>query len=190
MSISVIYAQSLNLVIGQDNSLPFKSKMDMRHFRALTTGKIVIMGRKTFESIGFSTLANRTNVVVTKSDEAPIVPGVTYVKSLEEALEKFPTGERFVIGGKHFIQAAIPMADKVYRTTFNKVLPVNENTIQLDKDFILYDDTYMYYPDYNGTKHFFRGVTETVFTEHNLNTKTKDIFGIIELTREKPSYIK
>ena len=107
MSISVIYAQSLNLVIGQDNSLPFKSKMDMRHFRALTTGKIVIMGRKTFESIGFSTLANRTNVVVTKSDEAPIVPGVTYVKSLEEALEKFPTGERFVIGGKHFIQAAI-----------------------------------------------------------------------------------
>ena len=108
--ISIIVAVARNGVIGGGNTLLWHISEDLKRFKALTTGHPVVMGRKTFESLG-RPLPNRTNVVVTRQHIE--IPG-----SLEEALALFPAQEEvFVTGGGQIYAQALPLADRIYLTT-------------------------------------------------------------------------
>ncbi|WP_295938892.1 dihydrofolate reductase [uncultured Alistipes sp.] len=112
--ISIIVAVAENGVIGDKNTLLWHISEDLKHFKAVTTGHPVIMGRKTFESLG-RPLPNRTNVVVTRQDTE--IPGCTVVHSLEEAVALFPADEEiFIIGGAQIYGQALPLADRFYLT--------------------------------------------------------------------------
>ena len=112
--INIIVAVAENGVIGDKNNLLWHISEDLRNFKRITSGHPVIMGRKTYESLG-RPLPNRTNVVITHSDAA--FEGCTTVHSLEEALAMFPAGEEvFIIGGAQIYEQALPVADRFYLT--------------------------------------------------------------------------
>ncbi len=113
--ISIIAAVADNGTIGSANSMPWHIKEDFRRFKAITTGHPVVMGRKTFESLG-RPLPNRTNVVVTRN-RAYVAEGCIVAGSLQEAVGLFSREEEvFVIGGGEIYAQAMPLADKVYLT--------------------------------------------------------------------------
>jgi len=113
--ISIIAAMAENRVIGVDNTLPWRLPADLRHFRRLTTGHHVIMGRRNYESIG-KPLPERTNIVVTRNRDYR-APGCVVAHSLEEALERAQNdAEIFVIGGAEIYQQALARADRLYLT--------------------------------------------------------------------------
>ena len=112
--VSIIAAVAENGVIGDKNALLWHISEDLKYFKTLTTGHPVIMGRKTWESLG-RPLPNRENVVVTRQQLD--IPGCRVVHSLDEAVALFPSGEElFVIGGAQLYARALPMADRLYLT--------------------------------------------------------------------------
>ena len=116
--ISLIVAVAENGVIGDRNALLWHISEDLRHFKAVTTGHPVVMGRKTWESLG-RPLPNRTNVVITRQNIE--IPGCTVVHSLEEAVALFPADEEvFVIGGAQIYGEALPAADRFYLTRVHR----------------------------------------------------------------------
>ncbi len=116
--ISIIVAIAENGVIGDKNALLWNIKEDMRRFRTNTTGHPVIMGRKTYESIG-RPLPKRTNVVITRGDAK--FEGCLVAHSLEEAVAMFPTDEEiFIIGGAQIYAQAMAMADRLYLTVVHR----------------------------------------------------------------------
>ena len=117
--ISIIVAVAKNGVIGDKNSLLWHIREDMIHFRTLTSGHPVIMGRKTYDSIG-RPLPKRTNVVITRDTNLQI-EGCTMAHSLEQALSLFePEGEIFIIGGAQIYSQALPLAHRIYLTVVDK----------------------------------------------------------------------
>lgn len=116
---NIIAAMSENRVIGKDGKVPWHIREDLRRFKELTTGHTIIMGRKTFESIG-RYLPDRKNIVVS-GDEGFIASGCIIAHSLEEALviakalEK-KDGKIFVIGGGQIFNQSISLADRLYLT--------------------------------------------------------------------------
>src|SRR3989344_1232938 len=113
--ISIIVAIDENGLIGRRNGLPWKLPADLKHFKTLTSGHTVIMGRKTYDSIG-KPLPNRTNIVVSKSDDLQI-DGCITVKSPEEALKaSLENQEIFVIGGAEIYRQFLPLAQTIYMT--------------------------------------------------------------------------
>ena len=117
MMISIITAIGKNNAIGRDNRLLWHIPDDLRHFKKITTGNIIVMGRKTYESIG-KPLPNRTNIVVT-SDKKYKADGCLVKHSLEEVLNEaknYGNKEVFIIGGGQIYQQALPHADKLYLT--------------------------------------------------------------------------
>ena len=104
------------MVIGENNHLPWHLPRDLRFFRTVTENATVIMGRKTYESIGKRTLPRRRNIVVTRQENY-IVPGGEAANSLEEAIE-MARDERyvFVIGGGELYRQAVPIADHLLLT--------------------------------------------------------------------------
>ncbi|MBQ5701231.1 MAG: dihydrofolate reductase [Alistipes sp.] len=117
--ISIIVAVAKNGVIGDKNSLLWHLREDMVHFRTTTSGHPVVMGRKTYDSIG-RPLPKRTNVVISR-DTSLAVEGCTVVHSLEEAIALFePTEEVFIIGGAQIYAQALPLADRIYLTVIDK----------------------------------------------------------------------
>ena len=119
MIISLVAAMGRNRVIGKDNALPWKLPADMNRFREVTMGKPVIMGRKTFESIGRA-LPNRTNIIITRdadfrADECIIV------HSPEEALAAAKNAQEvMVIGGSSIFEQFLPMAHRMYLTMIDE----------------------------------------------------------------------
>jgi dihydrofolate reductase len=112
--VSVIVAVAENGVIGDKNTLLWHISEDLRNFKRVTSGHPVIMGRKTFDSLG-RPLPNRTNVVITRQNLE--IEGCKVVHSLEEALSLFsPEEELFVIGGAQIYAEALPLADRFYLT--------------------------------------------------------------------------
>jgi dihydrofolate reductase len=109
--LTLIAAVARNGVIGIDNRLPWHLPADLQHFKALTLGQTVIMGRKTWESLParFRPLPGRRNIVLTR-DEQYLAAGATVANSLAAALAA-ATGEAFVIGGAELYAAALPIAD-------------------------------------------------------------------------------
>lgn len=121
MKVALIVAAAANNVIGRDNQLPWHLPQDLKYFKAKTMGKPIIMGRKTFDSIG-RPLPGRINIVVTRN-RAWSAAGVSVVTSVHDALQmaqQLVVGqdvkEVMVIGGAEIYQSALPLADKVYLT--------------------------------------------------------------------------
>lgn len=116
-TISIIVAKAKNDVIGKDNKMPWHLPADLKHFKNLTYGHHIIMGRKTFESIG-KPLPGRTSIIITtQKDLTYDFDNVKIVHSFDEALnESFDEKEVFVTGGSMIYQIALPVADKIYMT--------------------------------------------------------------------------
>jgi len=115
MITSLIVAVSENNVIGKDNNLIWRLSADLKRFKSLTTGHHIIMGRKTFESIG-KALPNRTSVIITRQKNYK-VENCICVNSLEEAIEVCKDeNEAFIIGGGEIYNQAIDLVDKMYIT--------------------------------------------------------------------------
>ncbi|PIR87747.1 MAG: dihydrofolate reductase [Candidatus Harrisonbacteria bacterium CG10_big_fil_rev_8_21_14_0_10_45_28] len=113
--ISIIVAVAENRVIGRDNNLPWRLAGDLKKFKEITTGHTIVMGRKTFESIGRA-LPNRVNIVITRN-LAYEAPGCVVVHSLEEALKASGDDEEiFIIGGAQIFELALPIVDRIYYT--------------------------------------------------------------------------
>lgn len=116
MKISLVVATDENGLIGKNNQLPWHMPADLKRFKEITTGHTIIMGRKTFESIG-RPLPNRKNVVITRQDNYSVPEGVVVVNSLEDALELSRNEpEVFVIGGSEIFKHAYQQTDRVYLT--------------------------------------------------------------------------
>jgi dihydrofolate reductase len=113
--VSLIAAMAENRVIGVNNSLPWRLPADLRHFRRLTIGHHVIMGRRNYESIG-KPLPDRTNIVVTRNPSYQ-APGCLVKHSYEDALTVAQgDSEIFVIGGAEIYRQALEHADRLYLT--------------------------------------------------------------------------
>lgn len=133
MTLSLIAAVAKNRAIGYQNKLLFAIKEDMEHFKRLTMGHVIIMGRHTFESLPNGALPHRKNIVISKSQT--VFKGCTRVSSLEEALAMCQKeAEVFVIGGEQVYKEAISQTDKLYLTEID-ALPQ-----QADAFFPAYDD--------------------------------------------------
>lgn len=117
MRVSLIAAVAENGTIGRDGRLPWHLPDDLKRFRALTTGHHVIMGRRTFESIG-RPLPQRTNLVISR-DPSLRIDGAHVLPTLETAIEHARAAgesEAFVIGGAAIYALALPVADRIYLT--------------------------------------------------------------------------
>ena len=119
MRLSIIAAMSANRVIGSHNDLPWRLPADLKRFKSLAMGHHLIMGRKTFESIG-QPLPGRTTVVVThQTGYAP--EGVLVAHSVEQALQMAAgDDEVFVAGGAQIYQQMFPRADRLYLTSIHE----------------------------------------------------------------------
>lgn len=114
--LAILAAVASNRVIGINNTLPWHLPADLKHFKALTVGQIVVMGRRTFESIG-RPLPQRTNVVLTKNTDWTS-PGVSTAKSIQEVLDQFADDARTisVIGGAQIYRETLPLCQWLYLT--------------------------------------------------------------------------
>jgi len=124
--VSIVVAAAENNVIGRQGQLPWHLPADLQHFKEHTLGHPIIMGRRTFESIG-RVLPGRTTIVVTTQTGWPAPAGALLAHSLPEALAlaaQQPGGEEVcVIGGGEFYRAALPAADIVYLTEVHTTVP-------------------------------------------------------------------
>ena len=121
MKLALIAAYAQNRVVGIDNKLPWHLPEDLKYFKRCTSGKAIIMGRKTFESIG-RPLPNRTNIVISRNPEFNM-DGVKVVSTLDEAIELAKAvneingiDEIMVIGGATIYELTLPLADRLYLT--------------------------------------------------------------------------
>mgnify|MGYP000063687731 CR=1 FL=1 len=115
--IKIIAAMSKNRVIGDSNALIWHLPEDLKRFKQLTTGNTIVMGRKTYESIG-KPLPNRRSIIITR-DASYKVDGCEVVNSLEEAL-LLSNSDCFIIGGGEIYRQAIYIADCIYLTLIDK----------------------------------------------------------------------
>lgn len=123
--IALIAAMAANRVIGYGNKMPWHLPADLRHFKQLTMAKPVIMGRKTFESIGNKPLPMRVNIVVSR-DPNYQPNGVVIARDLNQALkiaEGHAAEEIMIMGGASIYEQALPIADRLYLTFIQLNVP-------------------------------------------------------------------
>lgn len=139
MHVAVIVAQAQNRVIGNENRLPWHLPEDLRYFKRVTMGKPIIMGRKTFESIG-RPLPGRCNIVITR-DEQWRAEGVVVVASPEEAIERAAAQaeidgveEALVIGGAEIYRQMLPLSDRLYLTQVHASVEGDAHFPELDSE--------------------------------------------------------
>ncbi len=115
--ISLLVAMDKNHVIGFENDMPWHLPKDLKFFKEKTTGNIMVMGRKTYESIG-RVLPNRRNIVLTRKliDFPEGIEVINDLKTVYEWNEENPDKEYFVIGGGDIFKQALPYADRMYIT--------------------------------------------------------------------------
>lgn len=114
MTVSLIAAMSRERAIGADNKMLWHLPKELAHFKRTTLNKTVLMGRKTYESLG-KPLPNRRNVILTRQTGLQI-EGCDIVHSVEEALQKYGDGELMITGGGEIYQLFMPIADRLYLT--------------------------------------------------------------------------
>ena len=133
---NLIVAADKNWAIGKDNRLMWSIPADMKYFREMTRGNVVIMGRKTLESFPQGQpLKNRVNIVITKNPDYK-VKGAVIVHSIEEALreaEKYG-GEIYVIGGESIYRAMLPLCERAYVTRIGHAFDADTYFPDLDAD--------------------------------------------------------
>lgn len=117
-AISMVAAMARNRIIGSGNRIPWRLPADMAHFRRTTMGHSILMGRKTFESIG-KALDGRRNIVLTSNRQYK-AEGCDIVHSVEEALERYGNEELYVIGGAEIYRLFMPYADKLFMTEIDQ----------------------------------------------------------------------
>jgi len=128
--ITLIVATELNDYIGLENKLLWHLPDDLKFFKEKTKDHVIIMGRKTFESLGLKTLPSRTNVVITRQEDYPLIykdkihvhesAQLVFFNSLDAAIENYKEEkEVFIIGGGILYQEALPLATKIYKTLVN-----------------------------------------------------------------------
>lgn len=118
MRVSVIVAMTADRVIGKDNGLPWRIPGDLKYFKAVTMGKPIVMGRKTFQSLPFGPLPGRTNIVVTR-DETFAADGIEIRHSLDAAIafaKDIAIDEVMIMGGAQIYGQALGLADRLYIT--------------------------------------------------------------------------
>lgn len=138
-----VVARAANGVIGKDNQLPWHFPSDMKHFKDLTTGQTVIMGRKTYESIPekFRPLPNRENIVLSHSGSSRAdlfgkQPALRYFSSIETALQNIKTAKAFIIGGASIYQQTLNFVDGIYLTFIHKDYDGDAFYPDLPADFV------------------------------------------------------
>lgn len=115
--ISIISAKSVSQnIIGYKNTLPWKQSEDLKRFKILTVGRTVVMGRKTFESIGSKPLPSRHNIVVSSSKPEDNLTGATWLTIDEVNMLVQTLPNVFIIGGQSLYQHFLPIADMLYLT--------------------------------------------------------------------------
>jgi dihydrofolate reductase len=123
MKVSLIAAVARNRVIGRDNDVPWKLPADLRRFKRLTMGHAMLMGRRTFESIGGRPLPGRPLIVVSRQ-QGP--EGVQMARSVQEGIDFARAAgetELFVAGGTEIYREALPVADRLYLTRIEEDVP-------------------------------------------------------------------
>ena len=131
MRISMIVAVAANGVIGRDGELPWHLPEDLKHFKRITLGKPIVMGRKTWESIG-RPLPGRHNVIVTRT-EGYVAEGASVVNSPEAALALLAgEDEVMIIGGGAIYQAFLKLADRIYLTRVDATVEGDASFPELD----------------------------------------------------------
>ena len=123
MSLAIIAAVAKNNVIGKSNSLPWYLPEDLKRFKQLTTGKTVLMGRKTFESVINKLgkpLPNRKNVVITSQADYSVPEGVIVYNDLNKALNELKNDEVLISGGAKIYEQTIGLVNKLYITHINR----------------------------------------------------------------------
>jgi dihydrofolate reductase len=125
--ISLIVAYDKNRGIGKDNQLVWRQSADLKRFKEITSGKTVVMGRKTFESIG-KPLPNRNNIVLTKTRSQ--IRGVISISDIEQITEK----EYFVIGGSEIYKLFLDYVDEIYATLIDCEIDADSWFPQIDMD--------------------------------------------------------
>lgn len=138
MQLSLICAMATNRVIGRNNALPWHLSEDLKYFKCTTMGKCIIMGRKTWESIG-RLLPGRTHIVVTTNPDYH-AEGIHVVHSIGEAIEFARTrcaedgnDEALVIGGAALYAAAMPLADRFYLTRVHALVEGDTSLAEFDE---------------------------------------------------------
>lgn len=127
MKLAMIVACGHNNAIGKDNAMPWHLPADLQYFKCTTLGKPIIMGRRTFESLG-RPLPGRLNIVISRNASWPAPAGVVLATSVESALQqaRVHAGENvdelMVIGGEQIYKAALDFADRVYKTEIDVVV--------------------------------------------------------------------
>jgi dihydrofolate reductase len=150
MIISLIVAMGANRVIGKHNQIPWHLPADLKYFRKMTMGKPIIMGRKTYDSIGRS-LSGRQNIVVTRNKDF-VASGCSVVHSIGEALEVAEGEEVMIIGGAQLYKQLLPRATRLYLTKIeadfsgDKCFPTisDEEWLETSRHSYEADDTYPY----------------------------------------------
>ncbi|GGC49071.1 dihydrofolate reductase [Parapedobacter defluvii] len=135
--VSAIVAAADNNVIGKDNQLLWHLPNDLRFFKRTTSGHTILMGRKTYESVG-KPLPNRRNLVITRQKDY-VLEGAEVVHSLEEAMARCTgEGEVFVVGGAEIYRQALPLTNRVYLTRVHAEPPGDSYFPDLDEqDWVL-----------------------------------------------------
>ena len=136
MKITLVVAASTNNVIGKDNQLLWTLPNDMKYFKNVTWGMPVIMGRKTYESLG-KPLAGRKNIVLTRQKDWN-VEGTIAVKDINDAIllvEEMDYKEAMVIGGGEIFKLILPQADRIHLTRVNAILDGDAFFPELDPKY-------------------------------------------------------
>lgn len=118
--IALIVARSKNNVIGRNGKIPWSIPGEQKQFRELTTGNIVVMGRKTFEEIGHP-LPKRKNIVISRNAQYSY-DNLIVLPSLNDALEYYSEGDIYIAGGYNLFKEAIDIVDKMYITEIDLVI--------------------------------------------------------------------
>ncbi|MBU2328469.1 MAG: dihydrofolate reductase [Alphaproteobacteria bacterium] len=138
IKIVIIVAVSQNGIIGRDGDMPWKLSTDLRRFKALSMGKPLVMGRKTFESVGSKPLPGRPHIIVSRS-EGFDMPGVESATSLEDALDRAKSmartsgvAEVCIVGGGEIYRQALEHADMLHVTHVETVVDGDTSFPQID----------------------------------------------------------
>lgn len=115
-----VVAMANDRVIGKNNQLPWHFSSDLKFFKQLTMGQTVIMGRKTFQSLGEKLLPGRENFVLSREVKLERVPHLEFFTSLEAALKAVKTETGFIIGGASIFEETMPLIDGIYMTRIHQ----------------------------------------------------------------------
>ncbi len=151
--LTIIVAFDANRGIGIDNRLPWHLPEDLAHFKRVTSGHTIIMGRKTFESIG-RPLPNRRNLVLTRDTHWQHT-GIETVHSLEAAIKLTENAAAFIIGGADIFEQALPLCNQIIATEIQKNIVCDTFFPELDKTIWLESARFEHHSEKNAFDYAF-----------------------------------